>query len=75
MSVWRTASKCGRRFVAAAHDARVTTVRDRGMNGVVCGVEVQVTILERTAPVTISWHYESEGAAPRLVTAYTSLYD
>ena len=48
---------------------------DRLPNGIVCGVEVELTIGERTAPVTISWHYESEEAAPRLVTAYTSLYD
>ena len=25
------------------------------------------------APVTISWHYEDEEAAPRLVTAYPTL--
>jgi hypothetical protein len=62
-------------IAAAAADARVTTVRDRGPNGIVCGVEVELTIGERTAPVTISWHYEREGAAPRLVTAYVSVYD
>lgn len=62
-------------IVAAVQDAHVTTVRDRGANGIVCGVEVELTIGERAAPVTISWHYKSEGAAPRLVTAYTSLYD
>jgi hypothetical protein len=66
--VWET-------IVAAVQGARVTTVRDRGANGIVCGLEVELTIGERTAPVTIAWHYESEEAAPRLVTAYTSLYD
>jgi len=62
-------------IVAAVQGAPVTTVRDRGANGIVCGVEVELTIRERTAPVTISWHYETEGAEPRLVTAYVSLYD
>jgi hypothetical protein len=62
-------------IVAAVTHARVTTIRDRGANGIVCGVEVELTIGDRIAPVTISWHYEREGAAPRLVTAYVSLYD
>jgi hypothetical protein len=62
-------------IVAAVQDSPVTTVRDRGANGIVCGVEVELTIADRTAPVMTSWHYEKEGTAPRLVTAYVSLYD
>jgi hypothetical protein len=62
-------------IVAAVAGARVTTIRDRGPNGIVCGVDVELRIGERIAPVTISWHYEREAAAPRLVTAYASLYD
>lgn len=53
--------------------ARVATVRDRGAEGIVCGVEVELTIGGRTAPVTLSWHYAEDSAAPRLVTAYIRL--
>jgi hypothetical protein len=60
-------------IAAAAQGAQIKTVRDRGADGVVCGVEVEVTIGERTAPVTISWHYEDAEAAPRLATAYPTL--
>jgi len=58
--------------MAVVH-GRVATVRDRGADGVVCGVEVELTICERTALVTLSWHYADASAAPRLVTAYISL--
>jgi hypothetical protein len=61
-------------IAAAIEGARVATVRDRGGHGIVCGVEVELTIGERTAAVTLSWHYAAQGAAPRLVTAYISLY-
>jgi hypothetical protein len=60
-------------IVSAVQGARITTVRDKGTNGIVCGVEVEVTIGEHTAPVTISWHYASEESTPRLVTAYVTL--
>jgi hypothetical protein len=60
-------------IAAAAHGAQIKTVRNRGNDGVVCGVEVEVTIGERTASVTISWHYENAEAAPRLATAYPTL--
>jgi hypothetical protein len=58
---------------AAVLESPIATVRDRGKDGVVCGIEVELTIEGRTAPVTISWHYEDEEAAPRLVTAYPTL--
>ena len=64
--VWRA-------IAMAVPQARVATMRDRGAEGIVCGVEVEVTIGERTAPVTLSWHYADASAPPRLVTAYTSL--
>ena len=57
----------------AVPHTRVATVRDRGADGIVCGVEVERPIGGRTAPVTLSWHYANEVAAPRLVTAYISL--
>jgi hypothetical protein len=57
----------------AVQNARITAVRDRGSKGIVCSVKVELTVGERTAPVTISWHYASEEAAPRLVTAYITL--
>lgn len=57
----------------AVLDAPVSTVRDRAPHGVVCGVEVELTINnDRTAPVATAWHYIGEEAAPRLVTAYPS---
>jgi hypothetical protein len=51
-------------------DAPVSTVRDRARHGVVCGVEVELTINDRTARVATAWHYIDDEAAPRLVTAY-----
>lgn len=60
-------------IAAAAQGARIATVRDRGAEGIVCGVEVELTIGERTASVTVSWHYATRQAAPRLVTAYVTL--
>lgn len=60
-------------IVGAVQRAQIATVRDRGVKGIVCSVKVELTTGERTAPVTISWHYASEEAAPRLVTAYVTL--
>ena len=48
--VWRA-------ITMAVAQGRVATVRDRGAEGVVCGVEVELMIGERTAPVTLSRHY------------------
>jgi hypothetical protein len=62
-------------IVAAVQDARIATIRDRGAKGMVFGVEVVLTIGERTAPVMMSWHYSTGESAPRLVTAYITLYD
>lgn len=59
-------------IVAAAADAPVSVLRDRAPHGVVCGVEVTLTVNERTTPVATAWHYADEDAAPRLVTAYPS---
>lgn len=59
-------------IAAAVRDAPVAVIRDRAPHGVVCGVEVALTINDRTAPVATAWHYEDEHAAPRLVTAYPS---
>ena len=52
--------------------APVLVVRSREPHGVVVGVEITLTINDRTAPVATAWHYEDEDAAPRLVTAYPS---
>lgn len=57
-------------ITAAIRDAPVSTVRDRGPHGVICGVEVELTINDRTARVATAWHYIDDEAAPRLVTAY-----
>jgi hypothetical protein len=60
-------------ILAAVEGARIATVRDRGADGIVCGVEVELTLADRTAPVTLSWHYAGEATAPRLVSAYVTL--
>ena len=57
----------------AALGAVIFEVRDRSPFGVVCGVEVDLTIGDRSAPVILSWHYSDRDAAPRLVTAYLTL--
>lgn len=54
----------------AVLDAPVSVVRDRAPHGVVCAVEVTLTVNDRTASVATAWHYAEEDAAPRLVTAY-----
>jgi hypothetical protein len=59
-------------LAAAASKAAIVEVRDRGASGVVCGVRGRLAIGERSAAVTISWHYAAPDAAPRLVTAYPS---
>ena len=56
----------------AVLDAPVSTVRDRAPHGVVCGVELELTINDRAGRVATAWHYVDEQAAPRLVTAYPS---
>ncbi|MGH2824170.1 MAG: DUF6883 domain-containing protein, partial [Thermoleophilaceae bacterium] len=59
-------------IAAAVLDVPVSTVLNRPPHGVVCGVEVELTINDRTARVATAWHYADEGASPRLVTAYPS---
>lgn len=54
----------------AAAEAPVSTIRVRGKQGLVCGVDTVITINERTAAVRTSWHYELHDAAPRLVSAW-----
>ncbi len=56
----------------AVADLAIVEVRDRGDNGIVCGVRGEVTIGERSATVEMSWHYAAHDSAPRLVTAYPS---
>lgn len=59
-------------LASAARTAAIVEVRERESLGVVCGIREQVTIGERSAMVTMSWHYEDFSAAPRLATAYPS---
>ena len=59
-------------IAAAVVHAPVSVVRDRAPHGVVCGVDITLTIDDRTASVATVWHYPDAGAAPRLVTAYPS---
>lgn len=50
--------------------APVYKIVNRGQDGVVCGVDMRLTIRSRTALIRTSWHYQHASAAPRLVTAY-----
>jgi hypothetical protein len=60
----------------AVREAAIRTVRSLDAAGdVTCGVRVDLTIGERTAPVVSAWHYAESGAAPRLVTAYPTAYN
>jgi hypothetical protein len=43
---------------------------DSASTGVTCGVQMSLTLNDRTAPVRTAWHYDEPGAAPRLLTAY-----
>lgn len=57
-------------LAAAAVDSTIVEVRDRGADGIVCGVRGKVTIGDRSTMVTMSWHYAAPDSAPRLATAY-----
>jgi hypothetical protein len=50
--------------------APVISVRRVADGGVSCGVDVSMTLNDRTATVRTAWHYANEEDAPRLVTAY-----
>lgn len=63
--VWEAISK-------ATLGSMIQVVRDRSPFGISCGIEVDLALNRREAPVTIAWHYAFENAAPRLVTAYPS---
>lgn len=65
-SVWTAITR-------AILDAPIHKIVDRGPDGVVCGVDMELTVASRSARVRTSWHYERSGAAPRLVTAYPRL--
>jgi hypothetical protein len=54
-------------------DAPIHKIVDHGQDGVVCGLDMELTVASRRARVRTSWHYEHAGAAPRLVTAYPRL--
>lgn len=59
-------------LASAARTATIAEVRDRDDFGIACGIRERVTIGERSAEVTMSWHYADASAAPRLATAYPS---
>lgn len=67
------AERVWRAIADAALHAPIVRLIDRRQVGVVCGVDIELTINFRTARVRTSWHYEHAGAAPRLVTAYPRL--
>lgn len=42
-------------------------------HGVMCRVDMELAIGERSASVRTAWHYANEESAPRLVSAYPRL--
>jgi Domain of unknown function (DUF6883) len=62
-------------LATAAIGALIQTIRGTAPGGITCGVAIELTIEGRTATVTSAWHYEQEGAAPRLVSAYPKPYN
>jgi hypothetical protein len=62
-----------RAIAVAALDAPIIKIVDRGPDGIVCGVDMELTLGARVARVRTSWHYDRVGEAPRLVTAYPRL--
>ncbi|HTD08476.1 MAG TPA: hypothetical protein VK680_06270 [Solirubrobacteraceae bacterium] len=64
--VWRA-------IVDVVRQALIHKIIDLGRDGIVCGVDLTLTIGLRTAGVRTSWHYAHTGAAPRLVTVYPRL--
>lgn len=50
-------------LASAARTAAIVEVCDRESLGVVCGIRERVTIGERSAMVTMSWHYEDFSTA------------
>lgn len=57
-------------ILSAVATAPIVDVRMLGEIGITCGVDLSLTLNDRTAAVRTAWHYESADAAPRLVTAY-----
>lgn len=51
----------------------IKVVHDRSPFGFTCGVDIWLTVNERSAPVTLSLHYSDADSLPRLVTAYPNL--
>ncbi len=64
--VWRAIAE-------AVLDAPVVKIVDRGLDGIVCGIDIEIVLGVRIAGIRTSWHYERVGDAPRLVTAYPRL--
>lgn len=61
--VWRAITE-------ATPGTMIKEVRERSPHGITCGIQVALTINDRSARTLVSWHYAIEIAAPRLVTAY-----
>jgi hypothetical protein len=51
-------------------NAPVTALRDLGSRGVLCEVQMRVSIGSRTTQTVTAWHYATDQSDPRLVTAY-----
>jgi hypothetical protein len=51
----------------------VSRIRELGLYGLSCEVDMRLTIGPRTAPVRTAWHYAGPGWPPRLISAYPNL--
>jgi hypothetical protein len=59
-----------RLITAELEHALVTEIRDLGRLGVSCRVPLSIRVGGRIMSVRTVWHYEADGATPRLVTAF-----
>lgn len=64
--VWNT-------MLNAAKEVPITVVHDRSPFGFTCGVDVWLTVKDRSAQVALSLSYPNADSPPRLVTAYPNL--
>lgn len=56
-------------LVDLASDALVTSIHE-SEHGTTCGLRIELTFNDRTAPVVVAFHYADRGDRPRLVSAY-----
>ncbi|MGD9735153.1 MAG: hypothetical protein AB7V58_06020 [Solirubrobacterales bacterium] len=58
---------------AAVQSEPVSRIRDASRYGLICRVDVELTLGARTATIRTAWHYSDAHCPPRLVSAYPTL--